>query len=126
MLNKMAMAATSTAVAMAAACPSTADQSAPPSARNVHGCHSRADSNGPRSHPPSFATSIDEPVTTMPIANTTTPIPSTIGMTSGFFTSRTANSKTRPNASAVSECLSASEWSMSPIVRRWTSIPDAT
>ena len=58
----------------------------------------------------------------MPIANTTSPIPSTIGMTSGFFTSRTANSRIRPNASAVSECLSASEWSMSPIVRRWTSI----
>ena len=36
-------------------------------------------------------------------------------MTSGFFTTRTANSKIRPNAKAVSECLSASEWSMSPI-----------
>ena len=53
-----------------------------------------------------------------PIANTTTPTPSTTGITSGFFTCRTANSKITPNANAVSVCLSASEWSMSPIVRR--------
>ena len=47
-------------------------------------------------------------------------------MTSGFFSHRTANSRITPNANAVSECLSASEWSMSPTVRRWTSMPDAT
>ncbi len=98
--------ATKTAVAIPAHCPSTADQSAPVSARKVHGSHSRVDSNGPSSHRPCLAASIEEPVTSIPTANPTSPIPSTMGMTSGFFTSRTATYRITPKASAGTQRLS--------------------
>ena len=62
----------------------------------------------------------------MPIANSASPAASTIGMTNGFFTSRTARSRITPNTKAGSQCLSSSERSMSSIVRRCTSTPEAT
>ena len=52
-LNRHAITATNTAVAIPADWSSTADQSAPPSARRVQSCQSRVEVNGPSSHSPS-------------------------------------------------------------------------
>ena len=62
----------------------------------------------------------------MPIANAASPAASTIGMTSGLFTSRTARSRITPNARAGSQCFSASALDQAPIVSRWTSTREAT
>ena len=90
------------------------------SARNVHGCHVSNESNGPsRSQWPDRALAIDEPVTTMPIANSTTPIARTTGITSGDFTSRVATSRITPNTNAGSHSFSSSPWNRSPIGVRY-------
>ena len=66
-------------------------------------------------------------MTSMPIANTTSPIPSTTGITSGFFTNRTATSKITPKANAGTQRSAHRSASMSLNLRRWNSIaPKAT
>ena len=75
--------ATNTAVTIPAHDSSTDAQSAPASASNVHVFHNTTESNDPSSHPPSRTSSIEEPVTTIPITNTTSPIPITAGITRG-------------------------------------------
>ncbi len=64
----------------------------------------------------------------MPIANSTSPIPSTIGITKGLFTRRTARSRITPKASAGTHRLSVTRASRrSPIVRQVASYtPEAT
>src|SRR3954470_22720240 len=100
MLNRIARHATRTALTIAVHYESTEDQSAPPIARNVHGSHRRALSNGPSSQLPAFASESDEPVRTIPSTKTTSPMASTVGITSGRFTTRTAISRISPNTNA--------------------------
>ena len=126
MLNKTPITATNTTVTMPAACPRTAHQSAPVRARKVHGWNSQPERYGPSIQNPFRASSIDDPVTSMPIANSANPTASTIGMTSGFFTSRTARNMITPNARAGSQCVSVSRSVMDPNVPRCTSTPEAT
>ena len=125
-LNSIASTATNTAVAIPVHCPSTAPQSAPLNARTVHGCHSRADSNGPSSHRPSFAVSIVEPVTSMPTTNSTSPMPRTAGITSGRRTTRVATSRTTPKTNAGPQRTSSCSRVRSPIVRRYGTMPEET
>ena len=58
-------------------------------------------------------------MTTIPIANSTSPIASTAGITSGDFTSRVATSRITPNANAGSQSFSSSPWNRSPIGVRY-------
>ena len=104
MLKRIANVATKTAVTIPAQDSSTDSQSAPLSASSVHFCHKIAWSNGPRSHPPSRTSSIEEPVATIPITNNPNPITITAGMTIGRFTTRTETSRITPNARAGSQC----------------------
>ena len=117
--------ATNTAVTISAHDSSTDAQSAPPSASNVRNSHSCVVSDPPNSsHPPSRTSSIEEPVTTIPITNTTSPIPITAGITRGRLITRTAISRITPNASAGSRWLSwnSNNW---PRLRSFTCIPAA-
>ena len=107
MLNRIANVATNTAVTIPAHDSSTESQSAPPSALSVHVFHRIAESNDPSSHPPPRTSSIEEPVATTPITNTTSPITITAGITSGRLITRTAISRITPNARAGSQRCSA-------------------
>ena len=117
MLNRIASVETNTAVTIPAHDSSTDAQSAPASASNVHAFHNTTESNDPSSHPPSRTSSIEEPVTTIPITKTTSPIPITAGITSGRFRTRTAIRRITPNARAGSQRCSA-EVSNSSLKRR--------
>ncbi len=54
-------------------------------------------------------------MTSIPIANSTRPIPSTTGITIGRFTRRVATSRTTPNANAGPQSCSTEAWKRSPI-----------
>ena len=69
---------------------------------------------------------IDEPVTSIPTANTTSPIPSTAGITSGRLMTRTAMSISAPKTNAGPHRTSSCSRSRSSNVRRWGSTPEAT
>ena len=127
MLNRITTTAMNTAAAIPAHCSSTASQSAPVTARRVHGSHGWASSNTvSRSQLPPRALSIEEPVTSMPITNSTSPIPRTAGITSGRFTSRVVMSRIEPKARAGSQSCSTEESVRSQIGVWDCDSPDAT
>ena len=125
-LNRHAITATNTAVAIPGVWWSTADQSAPAIAWMVHGCHSRVDWNGPSNQSPSRADWMDEPVTSIPIANRTIPMAIIAGITIGRRTTRVATNRSTPNASAGPQRMSSNGSTNSWIVPRSGNIPAET
>ena len=104
MLNRVAIVATKTAVAMPA---HDSEHGGPVGAaerlERPRLPRLRRLGRSEQQPPPLRTSSIEEPVATIPTTNTTSPIAITAGITSGRFTTRTEMSRITPNARAESQ-----------------------